>query len=211
MKIKLGSPLSVSIVIAVGLIVLLGYFLDIELLTNLRKIFLQWGVILAAIALYVGVINLINVHWRKIVTKQKGAAYSFILLLSLVFTLILVGYYGPTSAWSLWIFNYVQVPIEGSLMAVLAVALVYACVRLFKREIDLFSLVFMVTTLVVLLAFSPLRSVEIPGLHGPNGLSAFISRVPAIAGVRGILLGITLGTIATGLRVLLGADRPYNG
>jgi hypothetical protein len=33
--------------------------------------------------------------------------------------------------------------------------------------------------------------------------------VPALAGARGILLGVALGTVATGLRVLLGLDRPY--
>jgi hypothetical protein len=33
--------------------------------------------------------------------------------------------------------------------------------------------------------------------------------VPALAGARGILLGVALGTAATGLRVLLGLDRPY--
>ena len=33
--------------------------------------------------------------------------------------------------------------------------------------------------------------------------------VPVLAGVRGILLGTALGTIATGLRIILGADRPY--
>ena len=33
--------------------------------------------------------------------------------------------------------------------------------------------------------------------------------VPALAGARGILLGVALGTVATGLRVLVGIDRPY--
>ena len=33
--------------------------------------------------------------------------------------------------------------------------------------------------------------------------------VPTLAGARGIMLGVALGTIAVGLRVLLGADRPY--
>jgi uncharacterized membrane protein len=37
----------------------------------------------------------------------------------------------------------------------------------------------------------------------------WILNVPTLAGVRGILLGVALGVIATGLRVLTGADRPY--
>jgi hypothetical protein len=37
----------------------------------------------------------------------------------------------------------------------------------------------------------------------------WILDVPALAGARGVLLGVALGAAATGLRVLLGIDRPY--
>jgi len=32
-----------------------------------------------------------------------------------------------------------------------------------------------------------------------------------VAGARGILLGVSLGVIATGVRILIGSDRPYGG
>ena len=34
--------------------------------------------------------------------------------------------------------------------------------------------------------------------------------VPALAGTRGIILGVALGTVVTGLRLLMGIDRPYS-
>jgi hypothetical protein len=40
-------------------------------------------------------------------------------------------------------------------------------------------------------------------------IKEWVLRVPTMAGARGILLGVALGIIATGLRILLGADRPY--
>jgi hypothetical protein len=35
--------------------------------------------------------------------------------------------------------------------------------------------------------------------------------VVAAAGARGILLGVALGTLTTGLRILFGTDLPYKG
>jgi hypothetical protein len=199
------------VAIAVGLVVLLGYFVDFDLLAGLRRILLNWGVILAGVALIVGVANLFTVHWRKFTSSQPGAGYSLILVLSLVFTILTVGYFGPTASWSMWIFNYIQVPIESSLMAILAVTLAYASARLLRRRPDRFSLVFIGTVLVVLLGTAPLLGVELPGLYGPQSLRSLLVDIPAVAGTRGILFGVALGTVATGLRVLMGADRPYEG
>jgi hypothetical protein len=39
----------------------------------------------------------------------------------------------------------------------------------------------------------------------------WITQVLALGGARGILIGVALGTLTTGLRVLFGADRPYGG
>jgi hypothetical protein len=202
------TSISVAIAIAVGLIVLLGYFIDFPLLVNLRAIFLRWAVILAAIALIVGVLNLLNVHWKKINASKPGALYSTFLILALLATAVAVAIFRPTGTWSMWIFNNIQVPIESSLMALLAVILAYASVRMLSQRINLFSIVFIATALVVLLGTAGLPFLNLPVL---SELRSWIERVPAVAGSRGILLGVALGTIATGLRVLMGADRPYGG
>jgi hypothetical protein len=199
------------VAISVGLIVLLGYFINIGTLINLRQILLHWAVILAAVALIVGVLNLLSVHLKKVTHREKGAGYSLVIVSSLLITILVVGISGMTGDWSKWLFNNVQVPAESSLMGLIAVVLVYAIARLFNKRITLFSLVFVFTVLLVILGSVPIFGIEIPGLHGPNGLRAILMRLAAVAGARGILLGVALGTIATGLRVLLGADRPYGG
>jgi hypothetical protein len=208
MNSRLWTPISTAIAIAFGLIVLLGYFVDLDLLINLRMIFLRWFVILAAIALLVGIANLFSVHWRRVTSRQPGGFYSFLLIISLLATLVIVGFFGPTAGPSLWIFNYIQVPIESSLLALLAVVLAYAGARVLRRRTNLFTLIFVGTVLVVLLGSASLPGVVIPGL---SELRAWIAEVPAVAGSRGIILGVALGTIATGLRVLMGVDRPYGG
>jgi hypothetical protein len=54
----------------------------------------------------------------------------------------------------------------------------------------------------------PLFTVNLPLI---GEIRSWIVSVPALGGARGILLGIALGTIATGLRILMGSDRPYGG
>lgn len=202
------NPIFTSIAIGVGIVVLLGYFLQIELLGNLRVVLLEWATILVATALLIGIINLFVVHWRKSTTDQSSRINSIALLVGLVITLAVAGWFGPTDPYSLWIFNYVLIPIEASLMGILAVVLVYAGVRLLRRKPNLLSIVFIATAVVILLMTGPLFGIDIPGL---SELRIWIGKVPAVAGMRGILLGVSLGIIAAGLRILIGADQPYGG
>ena len=94
-------------------------------------------------------------------------------------------------------------------MGILAVTLTFASVRLFQRRKGLMAGVFTASALVFLLVGSgllaPLRQL------GPfSPLFDFLQYLP-IAGGRGILIGIALGSLTAGLRILLGADRPYSG
>jgi len=93
-------------------------------------------------------------------------------------------------------------------MAILAVILAYASIRLLQRRLNLLSIVFVVSALVVLISTAPIFGVEVPGL---NEFRLWVIQVPAAAGARGILLGVGLGITATALRILLGADRPFGG
>ncbi len=200
------NPLYPAIAIGVGIVVLLGYFLQIDLLVNVRIMFLEWATILVGIALLVGVVNLLIVHWHKATSDHPSRYNSIALLVGLFATLLVVGYFGPTDPVSVWIFSYIQIPIEASLMALLSIVLIYAGVRLLRRKPNLMTIVFIATAVVILLMSGPLFGIDIPGLAE---LRIWIGKVPAVAGARGILLGISLGIIAAGLRILMGADRPY--
>jgi hypothetical protein len=200
------NPIYAAVAIGVGLVVLVGYFLQIDLLVNLRIILLNWATILIAVALLVGVVNLFTVHWRKLSTDQPDKINSIALLVGLTITLAVSGWFGPTTPISLWIFNYIQIPVEASLMALLSVVLIYAGVRLLRRKPNLLTITFIATAVVILLMSGHLFGIDIPGLAA---LRIWIGKVPAVAGARGILLGVSLGIIAAGLRILMGADRPY--
>ena len=209
------STVNAAVAISAGLIVLLGYFLPG--LEFIRTTVLGWASITAGFALLAGVVNLLSVHWAKITgtgavngaaQSRSSAAYSIILLVSFLVTLIVTGI-ANTSQWSLWIFNHIQVPVETSLLALLAVTLATACVQLLRRRFDIYTALFLGAALVALIASVPLFGIGEVSLL--NQAREWLIQVPAMAGIRGILMGVALGSIATGLRILMGADRPYGG
>jgi len=194
------------IAIASGLLVLLGYFVPVDMLLEVRLALVQWAVIMAAFAVLVGVFNLFGVHWHKIRTRQKGIAYSILLIFAMFATAVLGiagGTNGPVLNFTL---DAIIIPAEATLMALLAVTLIYASARLLRRRADAMSFIFLGIAVVTLLMSAPLPFGKIPGA---DVVEWFITQFFAIAGARGILIGVALGALTTGLRVLFAIDRPY--
>jgi hypothetical protein len=202
------APLATAVAIAIGLVVLLGYF--VPGLAAIRSGMLGLGVILAGVATLVGVFNLIGVHWRKAQSSTNRDFYSLFLILAFLITLI-AGFVmgGPSNPGFQRVITGIQIPVETSLMAVLAFSLAYASVRMLQRRKGLMPIVFVVSAVVFLIfgsGFLP-DSQNIPVV---GGLVSFLNQLP-MAGSRGILFGIALGGLTTGLRIIIGADRPYSG
>lgn len=205
--------------VGTGIIVLLGYFVQLDqipadgLVRNifeLRLLIMRWAVLLAAVSLGIGLFNLFLVHWTKVSEQGTGWKYSALMILTFVATLILGLAFGPDSRVVLFLFNSIQLPVETSLIALLAITLSLAGFRLVAQRRDLISLVFVGTALLVLIGSGPgLLSTENQFFGFFAGLRNWLVQVVASGGARGILLGVALGSIVTGLRVLLAVDRPY--
>jgi hypothetical protein len=214
-----GHLLWVATAVATGIIVLLGYFVPLDQISqaglfatffSMRLILMRYAVLLAAIALFLGLVNLVSVHWNKVSDQRAGWPYSAILIVGFFLTLVLGLVFGPDSPVVLLLFNHVQLPVEASLSALLVVSLTLAGFRLLSRRRDLISAIFIVTTLLVLLGSGP-------GLISSAGsaysffwsLRNWLAQVAAAGGARGVLLGVALGSIVTGMRILMAVDRPY--
>ena len=204
---RVFSAANAVVAISVGIIVLLGYF--VPTVNAFRFILLQWAVILAGFSVIVGIWNLFSVHLQKIRERLPGSVNSVILLFFMFITIIfsLIPAMEPFQKMML---NGIMIPAEISLMAVLAVTLLYASVRLLRVRADWASILFLATTLIILLGLGPLPYIgQLPGVS--NWLRPVVSDILATGGARGILIGVALGTLTTGLRILFGADRPYGG
>ena len=197
--------IAVAIAIAAGLIVLISYF--VPALAMLQSALLNWAIILAGMAALVGVFNLISVHGDKVRRREKGNIYSAVLLVSLFASFIFGIALGPDHPDIRLLVTTVIVPVETALMALLSVTLLYASIRLLRRRTDVMSIVFLLTAVLMLVASATLPFVEIIPLN--DFIRPWIQQVLALGGARGILIGVALGTLTTGLRVLFGADRPY--
>lgn len=211
-----GRVLTTVIAVVAGVFVLADMFVsrspgEIFGMPGLRQtingvgfFLVSWAAIVIAFALLLGFANVVTVHWNQIRTRHSNAVYSAVLLLSLAATLAL-GLQGPNSANSRFIFNFILQPLEATLFALLAFFIATAAFRAFRVR-NLETVFFVLFAVIVLLGQVPLGIYlwsELPVIKD------WILDVPTLAGARGILMGVTLGTIATGLRVLLGSDRPY--
>jgi hypothetical protein len=161
-----------------------------------------WASFLAAVALILGVFNLFSVHIRL---TFQGNFYSLVLIIGLLATLILgfTDLLGGADT----IFTYVQAPLESALGALLAFFLFFAALRLLRRKQSMWTVLFVATVIFVLLGITPMPAVlsDIFTL-----INNFISLIFVSAGMRGILIGVALGTITVTLRLILGYEQPYN-
>jgi hypothetical protein len=174
--------------------------------------------IVAGAAVVIGSVNLLAVHLGKIQRREKAAAYSVLLALAwlvsffftpVVFFMRSMGQ--PFIPLDTLLMDGIIVPVEAALLGLLTVTLLYMAMRLLRRRLDLMSGVFLATVLLVLLG-----SLALPGSMGElpvlgDWLLPFVRQVLALGGTRGILIGVALGTLTTGLRVLFAIDRPYGG
>lgn len=206
----LKRVLPTAIAIAVGIFVLVAMFTQYGLLDDIGTYFIDTAVIIAAFALFLGVLNVLRVHVRKIRERQTGGLYSFVLIAAMLIVLALglppiPGQpSGPSQPIVQWIFDNVQAPIQASLSALIVLFIVTAAYRLLRVR-NLESALMLLVTLLVLAGQVTVGLVPVL----PE-LKDWILDVPAMAGVRGILLGVALGALLTGIRLLLGVERPYS-
>jgi hypothetical protein len=213
-KIRPGNLLLTAIAIGVGVITLLGYFVNWPVVIIMRLQFVAWASMLAAVAVCIGALNLAQVHLKKMMTGAPGWFYSAFLVLTLIFTVgvgiaaPLAGWgHGPTNTANAFIFHNVQSAIGTALAGLLFFFLVFAGYRLLRRRPSIMLVTFIVVAVITLIGLAPLPA-GFPDF-GLRDLRIWLAQVPAVAGARGLLLGVALGVIATGLRILLAVDRPY--
>ena len=218
MKIRLVNLVATVIAVLAGLVVLISYFGGP--LQDARLALLSIVSLLAAWAVVAGAINLVLVHAKKFLNQAPGWFYSLWVLLGFL-VVITVNILAPFLGWgsgagnqaNTWIFTSIVAVGGATLAGLVAFFLVFAAYKMLRTRRTPMTVVFVVAVVLALIVLAPWPSfVPNPSLTAGatlRDLLTAIVHVPAVAGARGLLLGIALGAIATGVRVLMGMDRPY--
>lgn len=191
-----------------GILFLLDYFIKIPYLSEyVVSEFESWAIVVAAFALALGAANLIRIHIQKIV-KQKDDWYNSVILLVAMFTMAIaaIGWTQQNKVYS-YLFDNAFIHLNGTMFALLAFYIASAAYRAFRirtRE----ATVLLIAAIVVMLGRAPVGALiwkEFPSYAN------WLQSVFTTAGMRGIMIGASLGAIVTSLRIIFGIDRSYFG
>lgn len=209
MRVHLGAALASALTFGIGLVVILGLLLpddtllppsSVVVVRSVTSVLLQLTTITAGLAILIGILNLVLVHLSRLLKRERGFIYSLVLLAS--FIAVILTYLFARDINTLLLEN-VQRTIESALAGLLFFALVYGAYRIMRHQVTWANTLFVLVILVMLVAALPYH---IPALAD---FRAWLMAIPISAGARGLLLGIALATLVTGVRVLTGVDRSY--
>lgn len=212
-RLKLGNAVNATLALALGFTTMVGLISPADSTVGVTAdIFLQLAGVLAAVAVLVGVSNLLFVHLGRLPRVRKGGFYSLVVILSAA-AVTAVHVLDRTDAWGgdlegekvgPRLFGVIQVTLESALAGLVFFFLVYAAYRLMRHRVTWANLVFLAALLIVLVGWLPLKDWE-----GTGDVRDWLMEIPVTAGSRGLLIGIGLGTVTVGVRVLLGRERAY--
>lgn len=198
------------IALAVGIVILTSYLVpnNVALLTS-RIVFVDWAVVLAGLAVLLGVFNVVIINVRRIQSSAKGWPYNMLTVLAVIVMLAVgVGeglangqpalYESGTLSNALFI--GVIVASQAALASMVMFFLVAGAMRMMRSRPSGWTLLFLGVVVIVLVGW-----VVVP----LSGMRQWLIDVVALGGARGILIGVAIGAIVMGLRVLTGSEQPY--
>lgn len=180
-------------------------------LRALNAALLNAAILLACLLSLAAIVGLAYRQLRRIPSKRMSAT-GFTATIGFVLT-VLLGFSQRNSASLADLYQRfvlgISVPLESALMGLLAITLIYAAMRLLRKQRTPMAWAF-IAALLLSLAWN---NGWLEGLRAFALGRAVLALLPALpsAGARGLLIGIALAGLIAGLRVLTGQQRPSEG
>ncbi len=201
--------LPIAITFLTGVIFAVQYYVPHPASEALLSEASVWSQIIAGFAILLGVGSLLHTHYIKIKRHEAGWGYSAIMFLSMFLTLGAgVWASGKTQGSAFcWLYDNVMVALQGTMFSLLAFFVASAAYRAFRAR-TAEATVLLIAAILVMGGRVPLGEYLFSGL---GQASDWIMNVPNTAAQRGILIGVSLGGIATSIKIICGIERAYLG
>jgi hypothetical protein len=201
--------LPVAITFVMGVTFALQYYVPHPASEALLSEVSIWNQIIAGFAILLGIVSLLHTHYLKVKRYEAGWGYSAIMFLSM-FVMLAAGIWseGKTAGTPFgWLYDNVLVPLQGTMFSLLAFFVASAAYRAFRAR-TAEATVLLLAAIFVMWGRVPLGEYLIPWI---GQVSDWIMNVPNTAAQRGILIGVSLGGIATSIKIICGIERAYLG
>ena len=204
-----------------GVLTLASYYVPHKVSVDYIETMSQWENIVVAFAFLLGLISLFFSHYNKITRKVDGWGYSIFVFIGFLAMIIpaytsggkqmVDGVLTPLG----WAYKYIYTALSGTMFAVLAFYIVSTAYRSFRIKSKQ-AFVLFVAAFILILGKVPLGQIIWDSVLGWTGQSVssvieWIMQVPAVAGKRGIMIGISIGAIVTSLKIIFGIEKQYMG
>lgn len=191
-----------------GFIMIIAEFIPVSPFGEMRSTGEEWFQIIAAFAIILGILSLLQGSFNKISRGHESAPYAIITLIGFFFMAItgVVGVYVPSVMEAFdWGYNNLFRPLQATMFSILAFFVASAAFRAFRAR-TLEATLLLGAAFIVMFGRIPFGE-----MLGMDGIADWIMNYPNTAGQRAIMIGIALGLVSTSLRIILGIERSYMG
>ena len=216
-----------AIVFVTGVLTLVSYYVPHKTSVDYIETMNKWENVVAAFAFLLGLISLFFSHYNKIARKADGWGYSLFVFIGFL-AMVLPSYFsggkqmvdGVLTPLG-WSYKFIYTALSGTMFAVLAFYIVSTAYRSFRIK-SLQAFVLFIAAFVLILGKVPLGQMiwdsalgwtsRLGWVHNHvSDVIEWIMEVPAVAGKRGIMIGISIGAIVTSLKIIFGIEKQYMG
>jgi hypothetical protein len=172
-------------------------------LTGALSVGYQWLMLLAGVALLIGVVNVLALHLWRIQTGRRDWVLSLVLVAVLV-AVFVAGVVSPAGANGPllnWVFDALVAPSQAALFSLLVFFMAAAAFR-YLRVTRPGGAWMLAGALIVLLAQWPVATQWLPPAYVQA--TFWLVDAPVMAALRGVLLGSGIALLVVGLRLLAG-------
>lgn len=211
--VKLTLPLVIAFV--TGIVGIFIHYIPGRGAARFKDDVSNWFAVIGVIAGVLGIYSMFHLHWTKIRRKVEGWGYSVFFFMGFGLTVAVGVYNGGAWFWNArqpqtfynWLYDNVYTPAGATLFAMLGFYIASAAFRTFRAR-SLEATLLLGAAVIVMLGRSALGDM----IHASiPGATEWLMAIPNTAAKRGVMFGVSLGAMATSLKIIFGIERTYLG